>query len=135
MTGSSRRRAALAAFLRKVARTPYEPGRNDCALFAAGAVDAMTWVDYAAPYRGRYTTLAGGIRILRRDGYADHIDLAAAHLREIEPALAKAGDIAVVPGDENLQALGVVQGEVVYVLTPTGVGLVSRMEIQRAFEV
>lgn len=135
MTGSSRRRAALAAFLRKVARTPYEPGRNDCALFAAGAVDAMTWVDYAAPYRGRYTTLAGGIRILRRDGYADHIDLAAAHLREIEPARAKAGDIAVVPGDENLQALGVVQGEVVYVLTPTGVGLVSRMEIQRAFEV
>lgn len=128
-------REALVKYLEGVKRTPYQPGRHDCALFAATAVKAMTGHDYAVPYRGRYTTLRGGLRVLRKDGYDDHIALAADKLPEISPAFARAGDLAVVPGEDNLPALGVVQGEKVYVLTPGGLSLVSMLSMQRAFEV
>jgi SpoU rRNA methylase family enzyme len=106
----------LIQHLGEVARTPYQVGQNDCALFAARAVAAMTDVDLAAEFIGRYRTIRGGIRILRKAGYADHIDLAAAHFDEVATCFAAAGDLAVVPGLEG-EALGVVQGEVVYVLS------------------
>lgn len=106
----------LIAFLGEVARTPYCVGENDCALFAARAVAAMTDIDLSAGFVGRYCTIRGGMRILRKAGYHDHIAMAAAHLEEIAVSFAAAGDLAVVPGSDN-DALGVVQGEVVYVLS------------------
>jgi hypothetical protein len=128
----------LIAHLAEVAITPYEVGRNDCALFAARAVAAMTDVDLAAPFLGRYHTIRGGIRILRKAGYADHIDLAAAHFEEIAPAFAQAGDLAVMPGPDG-DALGVVQGEYVYALSNTNaersLATASLMDAKRAFRV
>lgn len=127
-------RKALTGYLRAAGRTAYAPGQHDCALFAAGAVVAMTGRDYAAPYRGRYTTIRGGLRVLRKDGYADHIALAAAHLPEVAVARARPGDLAVVESQDG-PALGVVQGEAVYVLLPDRLGLVSLMAVKRVFEV
>lgn len=39
-----------------------------CAFHAADAVLAMTGIDYAAPFRGKFTTAAGAARALRRYG-------------------------------------------------------------------
>ena len=128
-------REALIAYLGRVKRTPYRPGKHDCALFAADAVAAMTGDDYAAPFRGRYKTIRGGMRVLRKAGFTDHVALAEAHLTPIPPAMVRAGDLAVVPGEGGAPSLGVVQGEKVYVLTPAGVGLVSILKIQRGFQV
>lgn len=109
-------------------------GRNDCALFAAGAVQAMTGVDLAHGYRG-YRSLEGGLRRLKARGFEDHIALAASLLEEVPASLAHRGDVAVVQGDPG-QALGIVQGEAVYVLRPYGgVGLVPVTEVLRAFRV
>ena len=55
----------LIAYLADAARKSYQPGVHDCALFSAGAVLAMTGVDLAAGWRGRYTTLTRGLRVLR----------------------------------------------------------------------
>lgn len=112
--------ARLRLWLAGIARTPFQPGTHDCALFAAGAVEAMTGTDLAAGWRGRYRTLQGGIRVLRRAGHANHIALARAHL----PATSKPqpGDLAVVPTPEGL-ALGVVQGTHVYAPAAVGWGL------------
>jgi len=127
-------RGRLTAFLAAKARAPFVYGEHDCALFAAGAVEAMTGVDPAAEWRGRYTTWRGGLRVLRAAGHADHVAAVAALLTEVPPAFAAAGDLAVVVG-EGGPALGVVQGELIYVLRPEGLALVPFETASRAFEI
>lgn len=124
----------LIQYLSEAARTPFAPGRHDCALFAAGAVEAMTGMDYARPFKGRYTTLKGGLRILREAGFADAVALAAAWLPEIAPAFAAPGDLAVIDTAAG-PALGVVQGAGIYVLTPDRLGVVPLLGASRAFRV
>lgn len=124
----------LVTYLAEAARTPFAPGRHDCALFAAGAVMAMTGIDLAEGWRGRYRTLAGGQRALARAGYADHVDLAARHLDEVPVSWALPGDIAAVETPEG-PALGVVQGASVYVIGPAGLGLLPLTAASRAFRV
>lgn len=128
-------RTALADYLHRVSGEPFVPGRHDCALFAAGAVDAMTGEDFAADYRGRYKTLAGGYRLLKKRGFESHADLAASIFEEIHPSHAMVGDIAAVNGDGGI-ALGIVQGEGVYVLSPEGrIDTVPLLNAIRAFRV
>lgn len=128
-------RARLAAWIGSVNGLVIVPGRHDCCLFGAGAVHAQTGVDLAAPWRGRYTTFAGGRRMLRKAGWDDHIALFAHHLPEVAPLLAGEGDIAVVQTEDG-PAVGVVQGAGVYVLTASGtLGLTSLTSVQRAFKV
>lgn len=127
-------RDRLVAYLHSARQRPFEFGQHDCSLFAADCVAAMTGQDMAAKWRGRYATMKGGLRVLRKAGFADHIALAAAHFPEVPPLLAQPGDLAVVPTDDG-PALGVVQGEAVYVLGPNGLGLVSIMSATRAFRV
>ncbi|MFE3836065.1 DUF6950 family protein [Pseudogemmobacter sonorensis] len=123
----------LAVYLGTVARSPFAFGSQDCALFAAGAVEAMTGTDLAASYRGRYTTLRGGLRIMRRDGFADHIAFFGHHLpdRDGPP---QPGDLAVVPTDDG-PALGVVQGDQIYVTSPGGLALVPLGDAPRFLRV
>lgn len=127
-------KSRLIAFVSDAARTPFQPGVHDCALFSAGAVLAMTGVDYAANWRGRYTTLTGGLRVLRKAGFADHIDLAARTFDEVHPAFADLGDLAVIPTPEG-DVLGVVQGEMIYGLNKGGIAYTPRVRATRAFRV
>jgi len=127
-------RPRLISYLAKANARPFDPGSHDCALFFAGAVEAQTGADYAAPYRGRYTTIRGGVRVLRKDGFADHIALAAHHLSEVSPSLAWPGDGMVVETRDG-PALGVCQGRAIYLVGPSGPGLRSILEASRAFRV
>lgn len=113
--------ARLVAYLSATAALIQEPGVHDCALFPAGAVEAMTGVDLAADWRGTYSSFEEGLNALKAAGFADHIDLVARHFAEIAPAFAQAGDLAVVDGLLG-PSLGVVQGEGIYVLTVTRMG-------------
>lgn len=124
----------LVQYLESVAIRPYEDGVHDCALFFAGAVEAMTGVDYAEPYRGRYSTIRGGIRILRKDGFDDHVALAAHHLKEKPVSFANVGDGAVIETEDG-PSLGVVQGEYIYALGPEGQLLFDLTTAVRCFEV
>ena len=47
---------------------PFAYGSNDCAMFAAGAVEALTGQDPAAAFRGAYRSAAGSVRALRGIG-------------------------------------------------------------------
>ena len=129
-------RVRLTEYLGQVSRRTFRPGVHDCALFAAGAVEAMTGIDPAASWRGSYRSIADGVKALRGAGFGDHLELVAALLEPVAPALARVGDIAVVPADdEGVMALGVVQGESVYVLQPGGLALLGRLSIQKAYRV
>lgn len=124
----------LTAYLAASATAPFRPGTLDCATFAAGAVEAMTGVDLAAEWRGRYRTLEAGRAMLAEAGFADQVDLVASLLPDVPPAMAHAGDVAVVE-EAGVPALGIVQGEMIYVVTPAGFGLVPRDRMVRAFSV
>ncbi|WP_291732406.1 hypothetical protein [Leisingera sp. F5] len=128
-------RPRLAAYVARVARLPFRPGQHDCALFAAGAVEAMTGADLAAPWRNTYRRLSEGQAALQASGFEDHLALAASLFPEVPAALAQAGDLAVFPSDGRGAALGIVQGAAAYVLRPEGLALVSRLHIERAFSV
>lgn len=99
----------MAAFTRAHMRTPYAWGRHDCALFAAGAVEAMTGVDFAADYRGKYDDEDGARRVLTTIGCEDVGDLASRYLPEIMPAEARRGDVVMIEGQRG-PFLAVVDG-------------------------
>lgn len=126
-------RQRLIDYVVATAAEPFAPGKHDCALAAANAVKAMTGRDFARGFRG-YRTMAEGQRKLRAKGFADHIALAAEHFEEVAPSLAQVGDIAVVQGDDGL-ALGIVQGELIYVTARNGRALVPLTSAIRAFRV
>ncbi|QBF31489.1 hypothetical protein [Thalassococcus sp. S3] len=124
----------LIAYVGRSVQRPFEEGVNDCALFLAGGVEAIRGTDYAAPYRGRYRTIAGGIRILRKAGFDDHVALAAHHLDEIPPAYLTAGDGAMVRTADG-PALGIVQGHSIYLLGRKGMRLAPLLVAVRGFAV
>lgn len=127
--------SSLTAYLADVARTPFVYGQHDCALFAADAVRVMTGVDLAGTYRGRYSSLSGGMRILRKDGFADHVELVRAHFAAVPTAKAMPGDLACFATVIG-RALGVVQSAMVYVLMPNGtLGMVPLTDAVEAFSV
>lgn len=127
-------RPRLVAYLEDAARRPFRPGRHDCALFAAGAVAAQTGADPARGWRSRYRSLRRGRAALREAGFEDLAALAAHHLPEIPPIMAREGDIALLREAGEL-AFGVVQGPMIYVLRPDGLGLVPLTQAERAFRV
>jgi len=124
----------LQGFLATATGRPFAHGTHDCALFVAGAVEAMTGSDPGARYRGRYTTLKGGLKLVGRDGLADHVAVFARVFAEVPPALAAAGDIAVI-GEVGTPALGIFGGEAIFVLRAGGLGLMPRAAATRALQV
>lgn len=127
--------ARLIAYLTGVASKPFAAGQHDCALFTAGAVKAMTGTDHGSAWAGRYRSIRAGVRALKKAGHTDHVALVASLLDEVAPAFALPGDVAVMEGAEGFGALGIVQGEGVYVLTETGMAIQPRSQMLRAFKV
>lgn len=112
----------LTLYVTEVARTGFAHGAHDCALFAAGAVKAVTGTDPGARWRGRYSSFKGGLKLVRKDGFADHVAVMRQHCPQVQAASVMAGDLAVI-GTGLDAALGVVQGALIYVLRETGLGL------------
>lgn len=103
-------RQRLDRYLEGAAHLPTCAGRHDCAIFAAGAVEAQTGVDFAREFRGRYRSYRQGKALIG----GDHIAFAASLLPARESVLhARTGDIAIV-GD----ALAVVAGDTLRAVHP-----------------
>ncbi|WP_294292721.1 hypothetical protein [uncultured Sphingomonas sp.] len=105
--------ARLHDFLLARAGACHTYGATDCCLNAADAVLAMTDIDLAADFRGRYTTASGAARALKRYGAGTLEATLDAMLPVVEPAFARRGDlvhtqdlVAIVIGADAV-ALGV----------------------------
>lgn len=90
-------------FLVERAETAFAWGTHDCALFAADGVLAMTGVDIAADFRGKYSTERGAFAQIRRVCGGSTVEAAAAHCARRHnlpqwrfPAMAQRGDLVVV---------------------------------------
>ena len=119
----------LADFVRARRKMPFAYGANDCALFAADAVHAMTGVDPAAEYRG-YSDEREALRIIKdADGMRGLVSLP-----EKPAGMAQRGDVVIVL-IEGRETFGVCVGE--NYAAPGVDGLVIRpmAEAVAAFEV
>jgi hypothetical protein len=99
---------------------PFLWGVHDCPTFAFETRMILTGgEDIAALWRGRYTTHLGGLRVMRRLGWASLEDMGRALLGEprATPLLAQRGDIVLT--DTGL-GFGVVMG-----LAPEGLAFAS----------
>lgn len=96
---------ALSAYIAECEGRPFAWGSHDCAMFAAGAVLAMTGTDIAAEFRGRYSTEAGSVRALKRYGHGTLEATLDAKLPAVPIGFARRGDL--VMRDE---AVGVAMG-------------------------
>lgn len=96
----------LRLYLEEQRHAPFAWGRNDCALFVAGAVAAMTGVDLAAAFRGGYSDARGAAAALKAHGAGTLRATVTALLGPaLHPARAMRGDVV-----ECRKALGVCTG-------------------------
>lgn len=103
----------LSEFLLAQENIPFEYGVNDCCLFVADAVHAMTGMDFAKEhFRNKYKTEAGAYKALQKfcgGGVAEMMDkfVKQGYFNEVPPAFAGRGDVVLV--DLNgVTALGIV---------------------------
>lgn len=88
-------------------------GEHDCALWAFGAIQAMTGLDLGARFRGKYKSEAGAARLMRRFAGGGLLELAEKLAEEFgfavwdTPLKAQRGDLVLVPTERG-PALGIV---------------------------
>lgn len=112
----------LAAFFEAHRELPFAWGSNDCALFAADAVLAMTGVDVAKDLRG-YTTELGAARLIAKVGGMKALALSCG-VKEKAAGFAQRGDV-VLADMEGRETFGVVSGDG-YWRAPGAEGAVAR---------
>jgi hypothetical protein len=134
-------RSALHSAVLSAAGRPFVWGENDCVTFMGDCYLAQTGRDLIAPYRDRYSTAAGALRVIRATGAQDLLELVGRHMAPIErgPAFAQEGDVAMIP-TEALEggvgwACGIILGARIGVLAPTGYGTVDRRQAGYAFRI
>lgn len=108
---------ALNGYLSARAKEAYSPGVADCALFQADCHLALTGVDLAGRWRGKYGTFREGLALMRAEGYANPRAYVESITQRIEAPFVRLGDLAFKRG-----AGGFVTGPVVYFLTGRGLG-------------
>lgn len=103
MTRSHRWEELLSEYLVEMQDKPFKYGELDCALFACGAALAMTGVDLAADFRGRYDSDLSAARVIiafTSGGDLEDLAVKVAQqfgLEEVAPLFARRGDIVLVP--------------------------------------
>lgn len=121
---------ALLAFIAGRTNTPHDWRTNDCARYAAGAVEAQTG---RRPLHGlgRWGTFAGACRVLAKLGGMEAAT--SSRLKPISPAMASRGDIAGVPDEALGLRLMVVEGETLVGPGETGNQRVKRSAMTHAW--
>lgn len=115
-------RSRVFEVINKHERQPFRYGVNDCALFGADIVEAITGVDPAAQWRGKYRSAAGGLRLMKDAGYKNQAEWLEKHGERVETPFAQFGDIAVLKASTDIagNALGVVGGGFIIGMSKNG---------------
>lgn len=98
----------LADYLDACAGKEFCWGEFDCCLFAADAVIAVTGIDLASEYRGKYDSELGAYKALKRYGKGDIKTTLNALLGQPKSVLnAKRGDVCLVNTPQGRLAAGI----------------------------
>lgn len=122
----------LEEFARARASRPFEWGVNDCALFAADCVQAMTGETVCAELRGQ-RDVRQALRDLERLGGVRGLAMRALGA-SVPVAFARIGDVVVIPAGKR-EALAVCNGGTALAPGPDGVVAVSMQQALAAWRV
>lgn len=137
-------RRELHAFLLARADEPFAWGKNDCCLFPADAILAMTGVDLAKDFRDKYSDAAGAMRLIAGVTGGKSVGDAAAWcaaqqgLVELEhPRCAQRGDLVTMLNGDGDEMAGIVGLSGRHLVTVGQPGLVtfSIEKVKRAWRV
>ena len=124
-------RTRLINYLAEAEGRPFEYGVNDCALFAAGAIEAMTGENPAAGWIGKYKTEEGAAKALLKAGFKSVGEVVASLFEEVDPRSARVGDLMLVDIAEAGEVVGISIGPQI----ATASGRVPSLWAKRAFRV
>ena len=105
-------------FVKSRAAEPFAWGRNDCCLFAADAVIAMTGSDHAAGLRGYVTAMEAHRLIEERGGLKELVGSSLG--APIPPSFASVGDVVLVE-NEGRELLAICNGTAALAPGKTGI--------------
>jgi hypothetical protein len=112
---------ALADYIAIKRHEPFEYGVNDCCLFAAGAVEAITGEDPMSEFRGKYDSLKGSLKVIKEIGAGTLEATLDGKFPEVAIGNAQRGDLAFFD-----DSIGVVMGGFAYFVSDNGLEKVSR---------
>jgi len=127
---ANNRRSILSAYIDAKEREPFAWGTNDCLMVVAGAVQAVTGVDHAADFRGRYSSFAAGKRLVGKS----LLLFVAERFPMTHPSMAHDGDIAAIRQGRDW-AFGIFIGPHIYAQAENGMGILPRSAAKMAFKV
>lgn len=112
---------ALSDYIATKRHEPFEYGANDCCLFAAGAVEAITGEDPMPEFRGKYDSLKTSLQVIKDIGAGTLEATMDSKFSEIEIGQAQRGDLAFLDG-----SVGVVMGGFAYFVSDDGLERINR---------
>lgn len=112
---------ALADYIAIKRHEPFEYGINDCCLFAAGAVEAITGEDPMPEFRGKYDSLKTSLQVIKDIGAGTLEATMDAKFPEVQISHAQRGDLAFLDG-----SVGVVMGGFAYFVSDDGLERINR---------
>jgi hypothetical protein len=89
---------------------PFKWGINDCVMFAADVVQAMTDTDLAEQFRGTYSDEIGAKRLLKGLGGIDSLVSSKLGAPMISPLVAQRGDVVLIESHGDGPSLCIVTG-------------------------
>ena len=113
--------AALSDYIATKRHEPFEYGVNDCCLFAAGAVEAITGEDPMSEFRGKYDSLKTSIKAIKEIGAGTLEATMDGKFPEVEIGQAQRGDLAFFD-----DSVGVVMGGFAYFVSDDGLERIDR---------
>lgn len=137
----------LSELIESKRETAFVWGEFDCTQLAFMAIEAVIGVDHSGPYRGKYKTAAGALKILRKVGKVETpVQLIEGILGEPQAiAFARKGDIVTaIPNDELTMpsaidvfgpVLGVCYGARSFFVGEHGLIEVDTLKLERAYHV
>ena len=111
---------ALSNYIATKRHEPFEYGVNDCCLFAAGAVEAITTEDPMPEFRGQYDSLKGSLKAIKDIGAGTLEATMDSKFPEVAIGHAQRGDLAF---DDSI---GVVMGSFAYFVSDDGLERIPR---------
>lgn len=112
---------ALVNYISAKRHEPFEYGVNDCCLFAAGAVEAITGQDPIPELRGQYDSLKTSLKVIKEIGAGTLEATIDAKFPEVGIGHAQRGDLAFFDG-----SVGVVMGGFAYFVSDDGLERINR---------
>jgi len=112
---------ALSEYITTKRDEPFEYGLNDCCLFAAGAVEAITGEDPRPEFREKYDSLKTSIKAIKEIGAGTLEATMDGKFPEVAISHAQRGDLAFFN-----DSVGIVMGGFAYFVSDDGLERIDR---------